>query len=237
MTLLEACEPFFQFVCRIHRGARKGVSPPMAQLRAEITETLDDARTRAAADPAVADQLAKTEIVLIYFIDALVRNSALPYAKQWQDLAAERGQTAGDEDFFDQLDATLADTSDAASQRLAVFYTCMGLGFSGWYRGQPDFLRRKMTEIASRIRSGLDADRAAKVCPEAYDSVNTSDLVEPPSRKLVGVGIILAGLAVTVFLANIVLYRDKRSQLIRALDEIRRVSTSDSTTPSGRTDR
>ena len=34
-----------------------------------------------------------------------------------------------------------------------VLDTCMGLGFTGWYKGQTDYLQKKMTEIAARIRS------------------------------------------------------------------------------------
>lgn len=220
MTLLEACEPFFQYACRLNRAARKGALPPEEQVRGEIKEQIAAARSRAAAEPALADSFEQIEKILLYFIDYLVRESRLPYARQWRDLAAEQGHPGGDEEFFDQLDATLADPTPGAAQRLAVFYTCLGLGFAGWYRGQPDHLRRKMTEISSRIRSGLDADRASRVCPEAYENVNTADLVEPPSRRLVGLGIVLAGLAVSVFLANIVLYRDKRAELVRALDRI-----------------
>lgn len=233
MTLLETCEPVFQYACRLNRGVRKGVIAPAHQVRTEIKDLLEDTRLKAAAEPAVAEQFAKVEIILLYFLDAIVRNSRLPYASQWADLAAERGQSAGDEDFFDQLDATLADNSESAAQRLTVFYTCMGLGFAGWYRGQPDHLRRKMSEIASRIRAGLDAERAARVCPEAYDNVNTADLVQPPARKLVGIGIVLAGLAVTVFIANIVLYRERRSDLVRALDAIKQASDPAATAPAG----
>lgn len=234
MTLLEVCEPVFQYACRLHRGARKGACPPAAQVAEDVDGLLQDARTRAAAEPAVAQQLTRVEPILLYFVDGIVRESRLPYAGQWKDIAAARGFSGGDEDFFDQLESTLADKSDAATQRLSVFYTCMGLGFAGWYRGQPDHLRRKMTEIASRIRSGLEADRAARVCPEAYEGVNTSDLIEPPARRLVGVGIVLAGLALAVFAANIVLYRERRADLVDALDQIKRLAAPDASAGADR---
>jgi type IV/VI secretion system ImpK/VasF family protein len=227
MTLAELCEPIFQHACRLHRGARKGLSPAAPEVRAEVKALLDDARQRAAADPALAEQYSKVEIILLYFIDALIRSSRLPYAAKWQDLAAERGgggQTAGDEDFFDQLDATLADPSDSATQRLGIFYTCLGLGFSGWYRAQPEVLRRKVAEIVPRIRAQMDADKTARVCPEAYESVNTADLVQPQAHRLTALGILIAGLALAVFLANIVLYRDKRAELVRALDQIKSIA-------------
>jgi cytochrome bd-type quinol oxidase subunit 1 len=42
-------------------------------------------------------------------------------------------QLAGDEKFFDLLEETLNDSSEDASERLAVYYTCLGLGFMGMY--------------------------------------------------------------------------------------------------------
>lgn len=216
MTLVECCEPLFQYVCRLNRSARKGASPEMAQVRADITGILSECRARAAANK-LAEPYDRIEIILIYFTDFMVRESRLTFARQWQDLAQERNKQGGDEDFFDQLDETLKDTSEGATQRLAVFYTCIGLGFTGWYTGQPEYLRKKMLEIASRLRGMMDADRSAKICPESYEYVNTADLVQPPSRKLVGVAIVLLGLAVTLFAANVVMYMDKRSKMLTSL--------------------
>ncbi|MFN7022183.1 MAG: DotU family type IV/VI secretion system protein [Phycisphaerales bacterium] len=232
MTLTEVCEPVFQYACRLHRGARKGVWPPAAQVVEEVASLMDDVRSRAAAEPALLREFDQVRPVLLYFLDGIVRSSRLPYAGRWAELAVAEGHPGGDEDFFDRLEATLADKSDGATQRLGVFYVCMGLGFSGWYRGQPDHLRRKMSEIASRIRAGLDADRAAKVCPDAYEGVNTADLVEPPSRRLAGVAIVLVGLALTVFIANAVLYRERRADLVRSLEEIERLSAPDAAAPT-----
>jgi type VI protein secretion system component VasF len=160
------------------------------------------------------------EIVLVYFADSMIRRSKLSCAAQWNDLAAERGQMAGDEDFFDRLDATLRESTDEATERLGVFYTCVGLGFTGWYAGQPEVLRKKMLEMSSRLRGQTDADRSARICPEAYESVNTSDLVEPPARRMVGVGIVLVGLAITLIGANIALYVDKQARLKDAVNGI-----------------
>lgn len=220
MTLVEVCEPLFQYVCRINRSARKGSSPEIAQVKAEIKTLLAECKARAQSNR-LAEPYDKIEITLLYFVDFMVRESKLSFAKQWQDLAHERNKLAGDEDFFDQLDETLKDPSESATERLGVFYTCMGLGFTGWYTGQPDFLRRKMSEVSSRLRGLMDADRSAKICPESYEHVNTADLVQPPSRKLVGVAIVLLGLGITLAAANVVLYLDKRGVLTSALKDLR----------------
>jgi type VI secretion system protein ImpK len=150
----------------------------------------------------------------------MIRESALPFARQWRDIAQERNELAGDEKFFDLLEETLKDKSEAATERLGVFYTCLGLGFTGWYNGQPEYLRKKMSEILSRMRGRMDADGAGRFCPEAYEHVNTSDLIEPPGRSLVGIAIALVGLAVVLFVANIVMYRSSSTRLNEALTTI-----------------
>ncbi len=216
MTLVECSEPLFQCVCRLNRSARKGVSPEQAPVRAELKAVLAECRARANQNQRM-EEFEKIEVILLYFADFMVRSSSLPFARQWQDLAQEKGQMAGDEDFFDQLDANLRDPSDGATERLAVFYTCMGLGFTGWYAGQPEVLRKKMLECASRLRGQMDADRSARICPEAYEHVNTRDLAEPPARKLAGVSIVLVGLAITMLAANIALYLDKQGSMKASL--------------------
>ena len=229
MTLVECCEPLFQFVCRLSRSARKGVAPEMVQVRSETKGVLAECRARAAQNQQ-QENFETIEIILLYFVDFMVRSSTLPFAKQWQDMASDKGQMAGDEDFFDQLDATLRDQSDAATERVSVFYTCMGLGFTGWYAGQPEVLRKKMLEVSSRLRGLMDADRSARICPEAYEHVNTSDLVQPPAGKLLGVGIVLTGLALTMFAANIALYLDKQGSMKASLRSLNKQAST--ATPS-----
>lgn len=214
MTLREACEPLFQWVCRLNRAARKGVEIEASAARAEAKSLLELVSGRAGAS------FAAIEPVLLYFVDFTARSGAIKHPADWQDLAAEKGLIGGDEDFFDRLDEALRDTSPGAADRLAVFYICVGLGFSGWYAGQHDYLRRRMRELAPRIAEQIDADLAGKVCPDAYAHTDTSELFQPPARRLVGVGIVLAGLAATVVLANIAAYIQKRDELRSSLSAL-----------------
>lgn len=220
MTLLELSEPLFQYICRLSRSARKGVRVEPNTVRSEVKAILADMRSRAASDRALVSQYEKIELICIFFVDYMVRECLGAGAKGWEELAAERKELAGDERFFDMLDETLKEPGDAAAERLAVFYVCIGLGFTGWYTGQPEYLRKKMLEISSRIRNVMDPDQMARVCPEAYEHVNTANLVEPPGRRLIGVGIIVVGLLLVVFAANISLYYHSRGNLTKALDEI-----------------
>jgi type VI protein secretion system component VasF len=220
MTLLELSEPLFLYICRLSRSARKGVRVEPSTVRNEVKAILGDMRSRAMADRALVSQFEKIELVYLFFVDFMVRECLGAAAKSWQELAAERQELAGDERFFDMLDETLKEPGDAAAERLVIYYVCIGLGFTGWYTGQPEYLRKKMLEISSRIRHVMDPDQMAKICPEAYDNVNTANLVEPPGRRLIGVGILLVGVLIVLFAANIALYYHSKRQLTSALDGI-----------------
>jgi len=208
MTLVDLCDILFQYIARLNRGARKGLSPDMAQVRADIKGIFGEMRSKSGAMSGLGEQYDKIEIVLMYFVDFMIKESRLTFARQWQELAHERNKLAGDEDFFDDMDRTLAEPdTESARARLAVVYVCLGLGFTGWYTGNPQHLRGKMNEIASRVRGIMDADKAAKVCPEAYENVNTKPMDEPIRDRLVYICILFAGLTVAALVANSVFYR------------------------------
>src|SRR6266496_4851355 len=162
MTLLELTEPIFQYVCRLNRLARKSVgtstgetafltkgpgsglgaavAPRLASLdyavvRSEVKAMFEDYLQKSSSDIRLSVQAKKVELPLLFFIDSMISDSALPFAAQWNQnrLAYERNELAGDEKFFDLLDETLKDSSEDAAERLAVFYVCIGLGFTGIY--------------------------------------------------------------------------------------------------------
>lgn len=216
MRLIELCEPLLQYVCRLNRSGRKGAGLSPAAVRADVKQILSEMRATAQADAALARNYDEVELPLIYFVDAMIEESGLPFARDWaqQRLQTElKGKTGGDEDFFDLLDETLKDQSEAANERLSVFYTCIGLGFTGFYTGNPEFLRRKMQEVSARIRSMMDSDVAARIVPSAYENVDQSDLIRPPGRSVVGFVIALVTVAIVVVVGNTYLYYSTTEQL------------------------
>src|SRR5436190_11986976 len=219
MTLLELTEPFFQYVCRLNRVARKagtGASGDTAFLtrnqaaqpgqfkagldyavvRSEIKGLLEEMRQKSNSDVRVAAQFQKIELPLIFFVDSMISESSLGFAGQWNQhrLAYEPryNELAGDQKFFDLFDETMKESSEDASERLAIYYTCIGLGFTGIYLGQPEYLRKMMLTIAPRIRHLVETDQTAKICPEAYERVDTRDFVRPPSSRVALIAIIFA---------------------------------------------
>jgi len=221
MTLLELSEPLFQYVCRLNRSARKGGNYDLSQVQSEIKGFLAEGKSKALGAN-LSEGWDKIELPLIFFCDFMIKSSSLPWAGDWKELAFERHEMAGDEKFFDLLEETLKDKSASANDRLAVYYTCIGLGFTGWYTSQPEYLRRKMKEIAARLQAagGGQLGDARRICPDAYEKVDARDLIEPPGMKLIGIAIILVGLVFVLFFAYVFLYHESASALSTSLKQV-----------------
>src|SRR5271157_4955131 len=212
MTPLELCEPLFTKVCLLNRLGRTGGGvASYDQLRLQIEGIFSDLRKAADSDPVLRLQWEKLELPLIFFVDSMISESRLAY---------EQKELAGDEKFFDLLDETLNDPSDEASLRLPVFYTCLGIGFMGWYAGQPEYLRGKMLDISQRLRTAMETDKTARICPEAYLNVDARDLVQAPASRLGGIAIVFAGLCLVVITVEAYLFHAASLSLTDSLSAI-----------------
>src|ERR1700745_1277991 len=213
MTVLELCEPLFKKVCLLNRVGREGASLSSAinleKLRLEIKELFADLEKKASSQPGLGALWQKLELPLIFFADSMIAECGLAVSTAWHHnrLAYERKELAGDEKFFDLLDETLNDPSEEATERLKIFYTCLGLGFTGWYAGQPEYLRGKMLDISQRIRGGMETDNSVRICPEAYQHVDTRDLGQAPASRLGGIAVVFIGLCLLVLVVEIYLFR------------------------------
>jgi type VI protein secretion system component VasF len=247
MTLLELTEPLFQYICRLNRlgrcagaaaqgdsafftkgatsaGSLKGISLDYHVVRAEIKAQFEDLMRKAGSDHRLEGQIKTMEMTLIFFVDSMISESALPFASQWNQnrLAYDRNELAGDEKFFDLLEETMKDPSPDASERLAIYYSCIGLGFSGIYFNQPEYLRKTMLTIAPRIRDLMETDHSARICPDAYEGVDTRDLVQPPGSRMVLVVIIFLCFSLAALTTYFLLYREASKNLSTAMEEILR---------------
>jgi type VI protein secretion system component VasF len=135
-------------------------------------------------------------------------------------LAKDRNELAGDEVYFDLLEQDLRDTSEEAAERLAVYYVCLGLGFTGMYQGQPEQLRSYMDKIFPRVRQWIDSDPRSKISEEAYKHTNTTVLTEPPSKKILLVAIAFLFLSLSVLVVYYGLYAHAVNELDTSVDRI-----------------
>jgi len=222
MKLLELYEDIFQYVCRLNRMGKAQVHPEYARVRADIKELLDQVMRSAATDVRLLNQVKELELPLVFFLDNLIVTSRLKFVQQWAEnrLAKERNELAGDERFFDMLERDLGSTSDEAAERLAVYYICLGLGFTGMYQSQPEQIRRYMEQIFPRVRQWIDSDSRTKISDEAYRFTDTRVLTEPPSNKIILVAIVFVFLSLSVLVVYYSLYARAVSELSRSVDII-----------------
>ena len=225
LDLVDLCEPLFQYVCMLNRIARNpgGEGLEFAPLQGLIKEIFQDMAQNPGAGDRLRAQFEKVRVPLIFFVDSMIAESKLGIASQWHRsrLAYEFNELAGDEKFFDLLDETMAEKSPEADERLAIFYTCLGLGFQGWYAGQPEYLRKKMLDLGKRIPARfIDTQHTARVCPEAYQHVDGRDLVEPPGLKVATMAIFFGGLFFVALGVNIYLFQTASTGLADSLKTI-----------------
>src|SRR5258708_38254150 len=136
MTLLELCDPLSAYVCRLTQAGRNGATDfDFIRVRREVTDIFKDLRSKASANAAPMGQYEKTEPALICFVDFIIASSPMPIAPEWQAqrLAFEMDPPCmvGDSEFFLEVDRALKDRSEQGTERVAVLYTCMGLGMVG----------------------------------------------------------------------------------------------------------
>lgn len=220
MTLVELCEPLFQYVCRLNRSARKGASIAQGTVRAELQALFSQMRDKSQQTPGLGDQFERVRLPLVYFCDFMIKESTLPFSKKWQEMAFEEEKFAGDEDFFEILEQTLADQSAQATERLAVFYVAVGLGMAGIYVRQPEKLRSYMNEMWARLRPRFGSEEGSRLCPEAYEVVDTRVLWPKAARGIGFILISLVALIIGVLGANFYLYHAASRSLVSSLDRI-----------------
>jgi type IV/VI secretion system ImpK/VasF family protein len=222
MKLLELYEEIFQYIARLNRATKAQAHPEYARVRAEIKDLLDRPSRDSSSDVRLSNQVKRLELPIIFFIDNMICGSRLKFASQWAErrLAGERNELAGDERFFDLLEADLSDTSEEAAERLAVLYVCLGLGFTGMYVNQPDKIRSYTEQIFPRIRQWIDSDPRTKISEEAYRYTDMRQLTQPPNNKIILVGISFIFVSLSLLIVYYALYARAVGELKSSVNQI-----------------
>lgn len=223
MKLLELYEDLFQYICCLNRTAKTQAHPEFSRVRAEVKELMAQVARNTSGDVRLANQVARLELPMIFFVDNIISNSRLSFARQWAEkrLAHEKNDLAGDERFFvDFLEKDLMDPSEEAAERLAVYYLCLALGFRGMYVRQPEKIRQYLDQIFPRIRQWMDNDPRTKISEEAYRHIDTRRLTEPPNNKIALVAVAFVFLSLSVLVVYYFLYAKSVQVLRTSVDQI-----------------
>jgi type VI protein secretion system component VasF len=224
MTLLELYEPLFQYICTFNRNARGGGQLHFETTRDEILTLLNEITAQANESAKLATQAAAMRMPIIYFVDSMISESRAPFAREWNAgrLAFEENVRAGDQLFFEEeLEPTLADNSEEATERLAVFFVCLGLGFTGDLIGESGqkALKNYSQKIFVRIKSMVETDPRAKISKEAYFA-DERTLTEPPSRKFILLSILFICCALGVLVLYGVMYAQAKKDFSKSVNAV-----------------
>lgn len=230
-TLTELCEPFFLEVCGVIRSTEKGGDRQAWEVHDRLKRKLDALLEQAKNDYAwLAEDYRYIEPVLAYFADVVIQDSKLPYARQWEGQlllanAPRISSKTGRQEFFDLLAATLCKSGNRAAQQLAIFQTCLGLGFGGAYHDNPAKLRQLSDEILQTLERNAETDprrgkRRERICNEAYEHTQMEELCRPMAEKIWVIGIICCALLLATVVAYVSIYIDARDEIQRALGGI-----------------
>lgn len=221
MALYDLCEPLFEYVCAVVRAGKLEKQPRMEQVRARVKDVLSDIEQEAANDHVLSEQFGKVKLPLVYFVDSLIVESDLDFAERWdsQRLAYEYDKLAGDEEFFTRLDETLEDESEAADERLLIYYACIGLGFTGMYKGREEELEKRVMRVASRVKRFITMDKTRRICPDAYVT-DERDFTEPPGRKISTILYLFISCLFVFLVGYYLVYQTTIRELVSALNSI-----------------
>ena len=177
---------------RLNRASRLDAAshPQPDAVRADLQRLLADTQGCASRDPVMARAMEHTRLALYFFVDSMLLSSGWTHATRWKPLQYELNEHGGDDKFWELFDAALARSGEDADQAVEVFYTMVGLGFTGSYEGMHDLLRDRMNQAWSRVQSRMGSVER-RLSPEAYAYTREETLNLNPAGSLLRAGVIL----------------------------------------------
>jgi len=221
MNLLELCEPTFLYVCKVNRLYRNGGSLKLQKIQVDVANLREEIQAKLVQENNdLNNQFESIELAYIYFIDSMLVASGVT---EWNDnrLAVnEFNRLAGDNEFFDLLYDAEAEVGDDADIKLAFYYCCIGLGFTGMYFEEPDRLHDIMQRLEPRVRNFVDRDVISRITPEAYANNLEINVSPDTAPRYLALTLLALGTIFAIIFSIIYLYIDAFSGLSKVLSKI-----------------
>ena len=190
------------------------IQADVADLRSEIQSELIQ------EDSILNQQFEAIELGYIYFIDSMLVAAGVT---EWNDnriAVTEFNRRAGDNEFFDLLYDAEAEVGDDADSKLAFYYRCIGLGFTGMYEDDPKHLHEIMQRLEPRVRVFMDRDVISRITPEAYSHNLEMNVAPETAPRYLGLLFLAIGAILAVTISILYLYIDAFSSLSKVLTKI-----------------
>ncbi|MBN8459293.1 MAG: DotU family type IV/VI secretion system protein [Verrucomicrobia bacterium] len=195
--LLEHLQPLFLYVCEQHRLAKEPGKAAISYdaVKQSVLDKVAAIDQAARHDPVLRQHLDKLKEPILWYLDCTFGSpdNAFGFRQKWNDnrLAdyGEDGNLSGDDAFFDELDRELENDpkDESANERLAFYYTALGLGFTGRFfkreESHRSSLKSYMQRLYPRVAKYIDTDASGKITPECYRFTDKRDFVAPSRDK------------------------------------------------------
>ena len=195
--LPEHLRPLFLYVCEQHRLAKEGGKSVVSYetVRQTVLDKVATIDQAARLDPVLRQHLDKIKEPILWYLDSTFGSpdNAFGFRQKWNDnrLAdyGKDGNLSGEDAFFDELDKELGNDAkdESTNERLAFYYTALGLGFTGRFFKREEAhraeLKSYMQRLYPRVAKYLDTDASGKVTPECYRFTDNRDFVAPSRDK------------------------------------------------------
>jgi hypothetical protein len=66
----------------------------------------------------------------------------------------------------------------------------------------------------------MDTEQSGRICPEAYEGVDSRDLIQPPSSRVALLGIVFACFIIAVLASYFLMYQKEKSRIANSMMEI-----------------
>jgi type VI protein secretion system component VasF len=244
--LLEHLQPLFLYVCEQHRIAKDANKTTVSfdTVKQTVLDKIAVIDNAAKYDPILRQHLDKLKEPIYWYLDCTFGSpdNAFSFRQKWNDqrLAdyGEDGNLSGDDAFFDELNKELENDprDESSNERLAFYYTALGLGFTGrYFKRNPDHrreLKSYMQRLYPRVAKYVDADASGKITPETYRYTDKRDFVAPSRDKpmiFFAAFLLLFG---SLLFGYIYWYMEKTKPLRQAIERLQLKDTSSPSTPS-----
>ena len=216
------CRPLLRLLCEYWCFAKAGAPVDAEVFKRKIRICFNEIQAECESDPNLKRDFARIERPLVFFVDYTIKEGSFPFSREWRELARDYNELSGDEKFFDLLAENLDDPD--ASERLMIFYLLMGLGFDGCYRGNADYIERRMKLCATRFPEGGNIGTESLFASAAF---SPNEIRKKSGRFVYYIMAAALLFALASFIYNYYMFKQDtasyRSALLDAVDKARPV--------------
>ncbi|ARN56925.1 DotU family type IV/VI secretion system protein [Sedimentisphaera salicampi] len=227
MGLIEITEPFLSYICTLKKLSNSGDVLDASKIRTDLNNLISQMQEQSQESQALESQFNKVKLPLIFFADYIVYESGFKLSEPWKPMASEFDEYAGEEKFFVILEEELKDNSSEATERLSVYYSCLGLGMKNAYLGSEEELSQIMRQMFKRLFEKYKVDKSSKITPEAYKNVDKRDFTEQLAPKAGGLGVVFLSLLIIWFVSCLCLYHDASNDIEDSAETINSINSED----------